>query len=218
MPRPWVDIDWQALRPEWSDIRRSHRELSFRTLDIDHPAAAAVLDELRRTHDNGGALLKRFTLDSDDDVLHWFASRNRFGEYDFFQIFLGSQAVRDALPQLQVPEQLGRDLGFGESRQLGRDLGFAQSWSGTLTLDGELAAMLVAGGAYERFKGTPTEAKRLCAAFVDAIVGDRHGDFVVYETSRPWSPWFYDIAWDKTWALIDQRQDEVILLCVTDTD
>jgi hypothetical protein len=201
-----MDIDWQASRPEWSDIRRSHTDLSFRTFDIDHPAAAALLEELRRTHVNGGALLKRFALDSYNDVLHWFASRNRFGEYDFFQVFLGSQALRDALPQLQVPEQLGRDLGF------------AQSWSWTLTLDGELAAMLVAGGAYERFKGTPTEAKRLCAAFVDATVGERHTDFVVYRTSRAWSPWFCDVAWDRTWVLIDQRQDEVTLLCVTDTD
>jgi hypothetical protein len=213
-----MEIDWQASRPEWADIRRSHGELSFRAFDIDDPAAASVLNELRRTRVNGGALLKRFRLEHDNDVLHWFASHNQFREYDFFPVFLGSQVVRDALPELLVPRQLGRDLGFGESQQLGRNLGFVQSSTGTLTLDGELAATLVAGGAYERFGRTPTEAKRLCAAFVDALVGGRHTEFRVYGTSCAWSAWFWDVFWDMTWALIDQRQDEVILLCVTDTD
>ena len=204
--RPWADIDWKAQRPQWEDIRRSHEQLAFRAYDVEHPAVTAMLAELRRTHDNGGALLKAFALEHDDDTLHWFASRNRFAEYEFFQAFLGSRAVRDALPELQVPEEVPRDLGF------------EQSWSGTLTLDGELAATIVLGGAYERFKGTPTQAKALGAAFVDALVGERHAEFKVYRSFKPWSPWFFDVAWDGTWLLIDQGKDEVVLLCRTDTD
>jgi hypothetical protein len=204
--RPWADIDWQAPRPEWQDIKRSHEQLSFRAYDVEDLAVTAMLDELRRTHHNGGALLTAFALEHDDETLHWFASRNRFVEYQFFQAFLGSVAVRDALPELHVPEQLARDLGF------------EQSWSGTLTLDGELAATIVLGGAYKRFKGTPTQAKELGAAFVDALVGERHAEFKVYRSFKPWSRWFLEIAWDSTVLIIDQAKNEVVLLCWTDTD
>lgn len=86
-------------------------------------------------------------------------------------------------------------------------------WTGTLTLDGELAATLVHGGTYERFKGSPAEAKRLGLAFVDAVVGERHDDFKAYRSHQPWAPWFCNVAW----VLIDRRNAAVFLLCVTDT-
>jgi hypothetical protein len=206
MPASWVDIEWDADRPEWSDITRSHEQVRYEPFEVTDTRALAMLEQLRATHVNGGALLGAFRVVDVDDVFRWFASRNRFGEYDFFAHFLRSTAVRDELPGLQVPSPLGRELGFQES------------WSGTLTLDGELAATLIAGGAYERFKGTPIEAKHLGITFVDAVVGERHNDFRVYRSHTPWSPYFYDVAWDVTWVLLDGMRGEVFLLCVTDTD
>ena len=67
-------------------------------------------------------------------------------------------------------------------------------------------------------KGTPSDAKRVCTAFVDVLVEDRHREFTVYRSYEPWSPWFMAIAWDITWLLIDRGRNEVTLLCVTDTD
>ena len=77
--------------------------------------------------------------------------------------------------------------------------------------------MLRAGGARFRFPG-PTEAKRIGRAFVDALVGERHGDFAVYRSGCAWTRWFWDIAWDCTLLLIDARRAEIFLLCLTDTD
>jgi hypothetical protein len=202
----WADIDWDAPRPEYLDLKRSHRQVKYEPFQVEHPAVTAVLDEVGRTHVNGGALLAGFHVVDDDAVIGWFASRNRFDEYDFFQHFLGSAAVRETFPQLRVPEPLDRDLGFKES------------WTGTLTLDGEVAATLIHGGAYERFRGTPVEAKQLGMAFTDALVRERHHDFKVYASHQPWAPWFCDIAWDATWVLIDRRNAVIYLLCVTDTD
>jgi hypothetical protein len=61
-----------------------------------------------------------------------------------------------------------------------------------------------------------TSSARL--AFVDALVGERHNDFKSYRSHQAWAPWFYNIAWDVTWVLIDARNAAVSLLCVTDTD
>jgi hypothetical protein len=115
-------------------------------------------------------------------VIGLFASRNRYSEFGFFAHFLSSAAVRTSLPELRIAESLDHNLAFEES------------WAGTLSLDGELAATLVHGGAYERFAGTPAEAKQLGLAFVDAIVGTRHDQFHVYRSHAAWSPWFFDVA------------------------
>ena len=202
----WADIDWDEARPEWTDIVRSHESVKYEPVDSADPRVAAVLAAINETYIHGGGVFGRFRVSQADAVFRWFASRNRFDEYDFFPHFLGSKAVREALPELQIPDPLGRDLGF------------EQSWSGALTLDGEIAAILVAGGAYERFKGTAREAKDLGVAFTGALVGERYTDFMVYRSHKPWAAWFCDIAWDSTWVLLDGRRGEVTLLGVTDTD
>jgi hypothetical protein len=76
----------------------------------------------------------------------------------------------------------------------------------------------VHGGAYEKFTGTSVEAKQLGSAFVDAVVGARHEQFHVYLSHRAWSPWFFDLAWDSTYLLVDDADKAITLLCITDTD
>lgn len=56
--RPWAEIDWKAQRPDERDIAPSHQQLSFRAFEVEHPAITAMLDELRRTHAHGGALIE----------------------------------------------------------------------------------------------------------------------------------------------------------------
>jgi hypothetical protein len=76
----------------------------------------------------------------------------------------------------------------------------------------------VTGGAYERFEGATREAKNLGARFCDALFGDRFIEVEVFRSFAAWSPWFYDVAWDRTWIIIDKRQQLVSLMCRTDTD
>ncbi|GIJ51381.1 hypothetical protein Val02_82670 [Virgisporangium aliadipatigenens] len=201
----WARIDWDAARPDEQAVRRARARLRYQAKALPAAGVDELVLALRRTHVNGGALVAGFRV-VDDDVTGWFAARNRFSEFGFFSHFLGSAAVREALPELQIPESLEDDLRFEES------------WSGTLSLGGELAAMLVHGGAYEAFPGSPMEAKRLGDAFVEAIVGERHDRFHVYRSHRRWCSWFFDIAWDSTSILIDREHAEIVLLCITDTD
>jgi hypothetical protein len=158
------------------------------------------------THVNGGMLVGRFAAVDADEVAHWFMSRNRLDEYGFFDHFLNAPDVRQALPQLGL-EQV--DAEHAE---------FTQTFAGTMTLDGELAATLVRGGAYEKYSGRAAEAKRITGAFVAFLIEDRHEDCEVYRSARAWSPWFFDVAWDTTWIIIDNRRMELTLMCVTDTD
>jgi hypothetical protein len=67
------------------------------------------------------------------------------------------------------------------------------------------------------FQDRPVEAKRLGAAFVDALVGDRHERFQVYRSHRPWSSWIHGIAWDNTYLLIDCEHAAITVLCLTNS-
>jgi hypothetical protein len=166
-----------------------------------------LLAAIASTHVNGGGLIGRFKALAYSDVTQWFMSRNRFEEYELFRTLFASTAFRRQLPELEVPGELERVPG-----------GLTEEWAGSLMLDGAWAGLLVSGGAYERFAGTAREAKQLAAAATHALIGDRFEDFRVDVSDGAWTPWFADVAWDRTYVLTDTRNAEVTVLCVTDTD
>lgn len=47
---------------------------------------------------------------------------------------------------------------------------------------------------------------------------NRHDKFLMFENGQPWCSWFCDIAWDRTWLILDKGTRRVWLLCLTDTD
>ena len=65
-------------------------------------------------------------------------------------------------------------------------------------LDGSIAAQILCGGAYERFKERPVTAKQLAVNVCQYMFQDRYEDIQVFESYRPWTDGFYDVAWDIT--------------------
>jgi hypothetical protein len=167
------------------------------------PDTEPYLAELCRINVNGAVIFGRFQIEGNKS-LDWFASRNRWDEVDFFRQLLSHSALRQRWPELI--EKI-RDEEFPDFE-----------WGSSLTLDGELARSLVIGGAYERFKGPPREAKNLASRFCDALFDDRYLDIEVFWCWNAWSAWFHDIAWDRTCVIIDRRHRSIGLLCSTDTD
>jgi hypothetical protein len=41
--------------------------------------------------------------------------------------------------------------------------------------------------------------------FCEPLFGDRFIEVEVFRSFAAWSPWFYDVAWDQTWIIIDKR-------------
>lgn len=138
----------------------------------------------------------------------WFPTSTKLLEYASFRELLSSEAVRTVLPELHVPDPF----------PVSSPPEFPASSCRTLTLDGELAATLWHGGAYHRFSGSAAEAKQLASSAVYELIQDRHEDFRVFYSDEAWTSWFLDIAWDRTWLLIDDSRLEATLLCLTDSD
>jgi hypothetical protein len=198
----WTEPDWKQDRPTDAEIKWMWRSLALISVD-SLPETEPYLVELRRVNVNGSVIFGLFQVEGNKS-LDWFASRNRWDEADFFHRLLGHSAVRQRWPDLV--EKI-RDEQFPDFE-----------WGSSLTLDGELARSLVIGGAYERFKGPPREAKNLAAQFCAALFDDRYLDIEVFWCWNAWSAWFHDVAWDRTCLIIDRRRRSVGLLCSTDAD
>ncbi|GLY66580.1 hypothetical protein [Amycolatopsis taiwanensis] len=204
----WLEIDWKTPLPDKRAITRSRERLRFEQVSLEHPAIDAMLAELRRLFAGGGALLASFRVFEDDAVAQWFASRNRLQEYGFFGPFLTSEAVRTALPELGAPRRLG-------------DKSLELKWppGNSFSLDGILAGFLHAGGCYEKFHGTPVEAKRMAGDFTHAIIEDRYDEFLVYHTDQAWARFFDEnIPANNTFVIVDKRNAQITLLCLADAD
>jgi hypothetical protein len=200
---PMLEPNWEQERPSFADVQMMWRELQITHEPFSHSALDKLLHHLRAIHANGGAEFAQFKL-SEHPTLHWFCSRNRLEEINFFDRFLSSPRVSSALPALKI----------GASGISGADF----EWGNSLTLDGEIAQVLVQGGAYEKFAGPAHEAKEIARRFCEAVFGDRFAEVQIYKSYKPWSGWFYDVAWDGTWLGFDKRLVKVWLICVTDTD
>jgi len=74
------------------------------------------------------------------------------------------------------------------------------------------------GDAYHRFGGPQRKAKEAARAPVFDLVQDRFEDVEMYDSDQPWSRWFFDVAWDQTWILVDRGEARATVICTTDTD
>lgn len=178
----------------------------YKQVSVDGPGLTEFLEALAPTRVQGGTHIRRFRWTGGPDS--WFCGGSNLHAYENFRTLLESKAARKAMPQVLEPSPF----------PVGSPPAFHGLAGGALGLDGDLATLLVLGGAYERFRGPQREAKRLACRAADNLIQDRYEDFSVYFSDEAWSPWFYDVAWDQTWILVDRRHAEATVIVTTDTD
>lgn len=207
MPRPWNVIDWDEPRPALRELIASWQFVNWSPVPIESAALDEYLREVRRTHVNGGVLVGRWRAERYNHVTAWFAARNRLDEYEMHRLLFDSQPVRWQLEELQIPAALDRVPG-----------GLLEVAGGALMLDGMLAHIIVSGGAYRAFDGPAIQAKHLSGRVIDEVFGPGLEHIRVDQTFAPWTPWFFDVAWDRTIVVTDYSPAEMTVLCFTDTD
>ena len=203
MQTSWTEPDAGAPPPTLDRLVVSVREIRF--VPVQAPAALLELAQvLRSLLVNGGVVVETFEVEA-DEVAAWFLSRNNFDTYGLLEQLLKSEAVTRAAPV----------LGAFDARAASRT--FEQTSS--LHLDGDLAGALVLGRGLRRVRGvatpTPNGSAWRCATRCSAMPGRTCAST---SPPQPWSPWFFDVAWDHSWVVTDLRAQRMTLLCLTDTD
>lgn len=171
---------------------------------LDAPPVEDLLHALGRIYSHGSVVLRSFRAANQPAFDHALRHDNRSID-QLFGAFLTRPSVVAALPELEIALPLERPPQF--------------RWMSPFGVEGDLTHMLLAGGAYERFRGTVGAARALSRNFMEAVFGENlHRVGWAGDSPTPWTPWFYDIAWDATFVLQDQRAKRFVLLCATDTD
>lgn len=88
----------------------------------------------------------------------------------------------------------------------------------SFSIDGEFANLMYNGGAYNHFEGTTIEAKSITYQFFSQFFNSQYTDVAIFKTYKAWCPWFFDVAWDYTYIILDNRQKTFTIFCLTDTD
>lgn len=195
--------DRESRLPRFDDRKRMWLDLQVdpQTRSAPEEDYAAALG---RAYANGSVRVGTFLV-HENETFDWYLSRNQLHEMGFFERFWRVDAVAGFMP-----EPL-RDLNFYA-------LDGVFQHSSPFLLGGSLAWALAQGGAYVKHPDGPVDAKRLGDLLAADWIADHYDDILVYESHRAWCEFFFDVAWDRSWVVVDKLMRLVHVLCATDTD
>lgn len=214
------------------------QQISLEIRPTVDPRLVSVLNRLRETHANGGALFASFEVGLNKDF-DWFASRDQLPVFGILRLLLDRAEVSSALPLLKIEPSKPDDPAFVVHRlgDLGPvDPGIAGygigvdfevpnqdydgefRWTSPFLFDGELANKLYSGGAYTHGEGDGRAEKENALSFCEALFGLRFSEVSYYSTHSDWTPFFGSIGLDWTAILFDRRTRALSILAVADTD
>ncbi|MCU5376529.1 hypothetical protein OCA08_05190 [Bacillus cereus] len=178
------------------------KEGTFEKIETNDSSIEQLVNMFKEQNVIGGAIISCFKVHNENffkEIPH-----SKEGHEHFFRRIFNSLDIMHNLEELKIHTSDKYKFRFKE--QL------------AVMLDGSIAAQILWGGAYEGFKERPVIAKQLAVNVCQCMFQDRYEDIKVFESYRPWTDWFYDVAWDVTWMVLDSKERKMWLICATDTD
>jgi hypothetical protein len=198
-----LEPDWKQKRPTTKEISEMWGSIQFQSSKFENERVTDVVEKMQQTLSDEYCLFKTYEI-SQNLLFDWYASRSRWDEINFFNKFFTTPEVLLGL--------------FDSAVRVDRERVKQFSWVDPLTLDGEIARILVARSVYINFDGTPIQAKELGLQFCRGLFQERYLEIEVYKSREAWSDWFFDFATKGTWMIIDKRYRQIHIICLTDTD
>lgn len=183
---------------EGSEIHRHWTSVEFSPEDAVGLAADPYFDALRSIYSK--VAVAQFSV---PERAQWDAYRESMWrtQWDFTLKLVASPAFRRQLPELAKSE-------LAESPFVQRSV---------FHLAGDLTQTLCRGGASAAITDT-FAAEDLATSLVRRVLADRRRDVHLLSSDEPWGPWFLDVAWDRTWLVLDWLDARITFIAATDTD
>lgn len=178
--------------------------VEYRLVENVPPACLKLVKTISRQYTNGGCVLRKFVA-VDPTQFQDAARHDLQGVGHRLEAFLRRPEVQAAL----------EEIGIAEAEQLPP----AFRTMGAFEFEGALTHTLLVGGAYT-FGGVHFEdlARQIARNFVDAVLPSGRLRATVFAITEPWTPWFYDVAWDYSYCIYDPTEGAWWALFMTDTD
>ena len=196
-------MNTEAHLPNFDDRKQMWESVAFNQCKTKFPHAERYIRKLRNLYSNGAVEFMSFGMPK-HRIWDWYSSRNQYHELGFFKYFwCHSDVVK------HFPHKLD-DINFFDMKVFNH--------SSPYVLGGELAWILVGGGAYKQFKGQGNEAKKIGEEAAAELIDDNYDQVLVYHSGSAWCSFFYDVAWDHSFVVFDQRRHLIHVILATDTD
>ena len=85
-------------------------------------------------------------------------------------------------------------------------------------LDGSLAWVLDCGGPYQKPNWGGAKSKEIGEKAAFELIANDYEDSLVFVSHSAWCGFFFDVAWDYTWVVLNKKTRLLHVLMATDTD
>ncbi|MFK4467145.1 hypothetical protein [Bacillus sp. RC252] len=178
------------------------KEGTFENIETNDSSIEQIINTFKEQNLNGGAIISCFKVNDEQFFNEIPYERDRYEH--FFRKIFNSLDIINNLEELKI--------------HTSEKYKFQFEYNSAVMLDGSIAFQIIRGGAYKGFSERPVMAKQLANNVCQCMFQDRYEDITVFENHSPWTEWFYDVAWDNTWMVLDSKEHKMWLICATDTD
>ncbi|MEL6541669.1 MAG: hypothetical protein AAFQ34_09715 [Pseudomonadota bacterium] len=193
-------IDWDQERPTAEAVQEAWKNLSITPMAPTKPLTD-IEEALSQTRLNGWVICRQFEL-GESEVLHWFFTRNRLDEADFFSEFFNRNEVKAQVAKV------------GQVNDLLRAFEMRAPFTALGTLTDEISS----GGAYEEYDGSVREVLALMSRFAGDALDEALSQTPAWTNWKAWAEGFCDVAWDASFLFFHKEAARVTLVLMTDTD
>ncbi len=239
----FLEPSWDQPYPSEAQIEEMWEQIEVPCGNEISPTSMRLKSVISKRLAEGEIIVAECWL-PENNTLHWFASRNRLQELNFFSKLFQLNSVNTALgadtklaPKLrQQANNEKYDLEAEESKEslpieppqaasiklekqivLKDELGF--EFRDSFEAIGSMGSIIYYGGPYHKpDPGSDKSAMELALNVADSAFNKRFGEAAIYVSYEPWAEWFKGIAWDSSWVLIDMRKRRMTIILITDTD
>jgi hypothetical protein len=178
------------------------RTTEFTSLSTEKACEHEYIQSLRKEYANGSVVLN--TFQSNDGPVSMPVDAFVPPPLLAF-LLISNPSIQLGLDELKLSEADLRTLIFSEPIDLYRLLGV-------------LLHTLRAGGAYYQSKRSFSEDMQLTVDFLNELLGEKKDYVTGSAYGGAWTPFFFDVAWDHTYVLIQRETGRIHFLYMTDTD
>jgi len=197
--------------PSVEAIEKMWGEVEFVPIDepMDH-RITRYIDTLKQHYVNGDVLYWALHL-PDHETFNTLFRMGSEHEWDFFRNIFTSKGVKE-----NFPYKLDNEFDFNDYQNY--------EWRHALHLAGELSCVLYSGGAYHNpgcgYMEFPSveKVKSIGDAAAEALLEGQLSGPQIYMVKSYWCDFFYDVAWDYTFFILDHEKRTIRILMATDTD
>lgn len=184
--------------------------LEIHNENITHSEYLTVLSEIYMNASNGKIIFKQFKLSLDNNESIAIQS----DKTSFIYALFNDENVKKSFENSQL---MYSNVEIEDLNKLNLK-----------KLSNYLKSVAVNGGAYgDRQKYTNEYLSVIVSDFLKNIAEAEENKFQFFRknnsslylhTNHAWTEWFYDIAWDSTFIIFDEKNMIVSILLITDTD